>query len=143
MSLEDLLHLDLAYAPPYSAARDPVVIAGAVGQNYYQGDWNPITPQEVKKKMDSGEDIALVDVRNRLELTKQDPLPGAIHIPIDLLRRELQKLDPDKETILYCAQGLRSYLGNRILAMNGFKRVKTMSGGLDNWMYELKSADSS
>jgi NADPH-dependent 2,4-dienoyl-CoA reductase/sulfur reductase-like enzyme/rhodanese-related sulfurtransferase len=143
MSLEDLLHLDLAYAPPYSAARDPVVIAGAVGQNYYQGDWNPITPQEVKKKMDSGEDIALVDVRNRLELTKQDPLPGAIHIPIDLLRRELQKLDPDKETILYCAQGLRSYLGNRILAMNGFKRVKTMSGGLDNWMYEVKSADSS
>jgi rhodanese-related sulfurtransferase len=114
-----------------------------VGQNYYQGDWNPITPQEVKKKMDSGEDIALVDVRNRLELTKQDPLPGAIHIPIDLLRRELQKLDPDKETILYCAQGLRSYLGNRILAMNGFKRVKTMSGGLDNWMYEVKSADSS
>jgi NADPH-dependent 2,4-dienoyl-CoA reductase/sulfur reductase-like enzyme/rhodanese-related sulfurtransferase len=143
MSLEDLLNLDLAYAPPYSAARDPVVIAGAVGQNYYQGDWNPITPQEVKERMDSGEDIALIDVRNRLELSKRDPLPGAIHMPIDLLRRELPKLDPDKETILYCAQGLRSYLGNRILAMKGFKKVSTMSGGLDNWMYELKSTDSS
>jgi rhodanese-related sulfurtransferase len=143
MSLEDLLHLDLAYAPPYSAARDPVVIAGAVGQNYYQGDWNPITPQEVKEKLNSGEDIALIDVRNRLELAKRDPLPGAIHIPIDLLRRELEKLDPHKETILYCAQGLRSYLGNRILAMNGFRRVRTMSGGLDNWMYELESTDSS
>jgi NADPH-dependent 2,4-dienoyl-CoA reductase/sulfur reductase-like enzyme/rhodanese-related sulfurtransferase len=143
MSLEDLLNLDLAYAPPYSAARDPVIIAGALGQNYYQGDWNPVTPHELKQKMDAGEDIALIDVRTRMELAKRGPLPGATHIPIDLLRRELQKLDPDKETILYCAQGLRSYLGNRILAMRGFKRVRTLSGGLDNWMYEVESTDSS
>jgi NADPH-dependent 2,4-dienoyl-CoA reductase/sulfur reductase-like enzyme/rhodanese-related sulfurtransferase len=143
MSLEDLLNLDLAYAPPYSAARDPVIIAGAVGQNYYQGDWNPITPHELKEKMKSGENIALIDVRNRLELAKRAPLPGATHIPIDLLRKELEKLDPHRETILYCAQGLRSYLGNRILAMKGFKRVRTLSGGLDNWMYEVESKDSS
>ena len=138
MSLEDLLNLDLAYAPPYSAARDPVIIAGAVGQNYYQGDWDPITPQELKEKMTSGEDIVLIDVRNRLELKERDPLPGAIHIPIDLLRREVEKLDPHKETIVYCAQGLRSYLGNRILNLKGFRRVKTLSGGLDNWMYEME-----
>jgi NADPH-dependent 2,4-dienoyl-CoA reductase/sulfur reductase-like enzyme len=51
MRLEDLLQLDLAYAPPYSAARDPVIIAGAVGQNYYQGDWDPITaPTNSKRK---------------------------------------------------------------------------------------------
>jgi NADPH-dependent 2,4-dienoyl-CoA reductase/sulfur reductase-like enzyme/rhodanese-related sulfurtransferase len=139
MSTEDLLQLDLAYAPPYSAARDPVIIAGAVGQNYYQGDWIPITPHELKEKMDSGADFTLVDVRTKLELAEKDPLPGAIHIPIDLLRRELGRLDPEKETILYCAQGLRSYLGNRILAMNGFNPVKTLSGGLDNWVYELES----
>ena len=143
MSLEDLLNLDLAYAPPYSAARDPVIIAGAVGQNYYQGDWNPITPRELKEKLDSGEDLALIDVRTRMELAKRGPLPGAIHIPIDLLRRELKKLDPDKETILYCAQGLRSYLGNRILALKGFKRARTLSGGMDNWMYEVEKTDSS
>ncbi|MGD9207595.1 MAG: FAD-dependent oxidoreductase, partial [Syntrophobacterales bacterium] len=53
MRLEDLLQLDLAYAPPYSAARDPVIIAGAVGQNYYQGDWDPISPHELKTKMDA------------------------------------------------------------------------------------------
>ena len=140
MSLEDLLQLDLAYAPPYSAARDPVIIAGAVGQNYYQGDWDPISPHELKEKIDSGEDLTLIDVRNKLELAERGPLTGAIHIPIDLLRRELRKLDPDRETILYCAQGLRSYLGNRILVMNGFKRVKTLSGGLDNWVYEMDSA---
>jgi len=135
MRLEDLLQLDLAYAPPYSAARDPVIIAGAVGQNYYQGDWDPISPHELKAKMDEGESFALVDVRTRLELQERGPLPGALHIPIDLLRKQLQKLDPEKETILYCAQGFRSYLGNRILAMRGFKRVRTLSGGMDNWMY--------
>ena len=139
MVLEDLLQLDLAYAPPYSAARDPVIIAGAVGQNYYHGDWDPITPNELKEKMESGEDFALIDVRTRLELAEIDPLPGAIHIPIDLLRQQLGKLDLERETILYCAQGLRSYLGNRILAMNGFKRARTLSGGLDNWVYELES----
>ena len=140
MRLEDLLQLDLAYAPPYSAARDPVVIAGAVGQNYYQDDWDPISPHELKVKLDGEESFVLVDVRTRLELQERGPLPGAHHIPIDLLRRQLQKLDPDKETILYCAQGLRSYLGNRILAMRGFKRVRTLSGGMDNWMYEGEAA---
>ena len=140
MRLEDLLQLDLAYAPPYSAARDPVIIAGAVGQNYYQGDWDPISPHELKAKMDAGESFVLVDVRTRLELQERGPLPGALHIPIDLLRRQLQKLDPENETILYCAQGFRSYLGNRILDMRGFKRVRTLSGGMDNWMYEGESA---
>jgi NADPH-dependent 2,4-dienoyl-CoA reductase/sulfur reductase-like enzyme/rhodanese-related sulfurtransferase len=144
MSLEDLLHLDLAYAPPYSAAKDPVIVAGAVGQNYYHGDWDPISPKELNEKMQSGEPVTLIDVRTKLELTEIGPIPGAVHIPIDLLRRRLQSLDPEQETILYCAQGLRSYLGNRILAMNGFKKVRTLSGGLDTWTYETKppTADS-
>ncbi len=142
MSHEDLLQLDLAYAPPYSAAKDPVIIAGAVGQNYYQGDWDPISPNELKGKLDAGGEPALVDVRNRLELRKIAPLPGAIHIPIDSLRKKLQDLDPDQEIILYCAQGLRSYLGNRILSMNGFKHVRTLSGGLENWMYEVESGNT-
>jgi rhodanese-related sulfurtransferase len=144
MSLEDLLNLDLAYAPPYSAAKDPVIVAGAVGQNYYQGDWNPISPKELKEKMQSGEPLTLIDVRTKLELSEIGPIPGAVHIPIDLLRRRLQNLDSEQEIILYCAQGLRSYLGNRILAMNGFKKVRTLSGGLDTWTYETEppTADS-
>jgi len=142
MSQEDLLQLDLAYAPPYSAARDPVVIAGALGQNYYLGDWDPISPLELKERLTTEDSHRLIDVRTRLELTKIAPLPGAIHIPIDSLRRKLQDLDPKQETILYCAQGLRSYLGNRILLMNGFEHVRTLSGGLENWMYELEQPDT-
>ena len=92
--------------------------------------------------MDDGKTYTLIDVRTRLELTKIPPLPEAIHIPIDSLRQKLEDLDPEQETILYCAQGLRSYLGNRILLMNGFERVRTLSGGLENWMYELESSDT-
>ncbi len=142
MNHEDLLQLDLAYAPPYSAARDPVIIAGALSQNYYQGDWEPITPRELQEKIQSGNSFTLIDVRNRLEVMKIKALPGAVHIPIDSLRDRLGDLDPQQETVLYCAQGLRSYLGNRILLMNGFENVRTLAGGLENWMYELESSNT-
>lgn len=140
LEVEELVQLDLAYAPPYSAARDPVIIAGAVGQNYYQGDWDPITPRELQDKLRKGEPLALVDVRSPLEVRKTGILPGAIHIPIDSLRSRLGELDPEQETVLYCAQGLRSYIGNRILALHGFKRPRTLTGGVLDWTYGLETS---
>jgi rhodanese-related sulfurtransferase len=47
----------------------------------------------------------------------------------------MSDLDPEKETILYCAVGLRAYVGNRLLAMKGFKNVKTLTGGINSWTY--------
>lgn len=135
MTVDDLLQLDLAYAPPYSSARDPVIVAGALGQNYFAGDWLPITPVELHDKIESGDDFALVDVRTAREVKKLGVIPGAIHIPIDDLRNRLDRLDPGKETVLYCAVGLRSYVGNRLLAMKGFKNVKTLTGGFTTWIY--------
>jgi rhodanese-related sulfurtransferase len=135
MALDDLLQLDLAYAPPFSAARDPVIIAGAVGQNFYVGDWVPITPAELHQKLERGDDFLLVDTRNLLEVKETGIIPGAVHIPIDDLRGAIQGLDPARETILYCVAGLRSYVGNRLLAMKGFKDVKTLTGGLNSWTY--------
>ncbi len=135
MALEDLLQLDLAYAPPYSAARDPVIVAGAIGQNFYAGDWIPITPAELHNKIESREDFVLLDTRTARELKKTGIIPGAVHIPIDELRDRISHMDVDKETILYCAVGLRSYVGHRLLAMKGFKNVKTLTGGMNSWMY--------
>jgi NADPH-dependent 2,4-dienoyl-CoA reductase/sulfur reductase-like enzyme/rhodanese-related sulfurtransferase len=135
MTLEDLLQLDLAYAPPYSAARDPVIVAGALGQNFSVGDWNPLTPSELQQKLHDHGDLVLIDTRTRRELKETGIIPGAIHIPIDDLRDRVKELDPDKETILYCAVGLRSYVGNRLLLMKGFKNVKTLTGGINSWMY--------
>ena len=135
MALDDLLQLDLAYAPPYSAARDPIIIAGAVGQNFYVGDWIPITPAELHQKIERGDDFVLLDTRTIKELKKTGVIPGAIHISIDDLRDRMSDLDPEKETILYCAVGLRAYVGNRLLAMKGFKNVKTLTGGINSWTY--------
>jgi NADPH-dependent 2,4-dienoyl-CoA reductase/sulfur reductase-like enzyme/rhodanese-related sulfurtransferase len=135
MALDDLLQLDLAYAPPYSSARDPVIVAGAIGQNYYAGDWIPVTPAELHQKMEKGDNFVLIDVRTPRELKKRGIIPGAVHIPIDDLRDRISELDPEKETILCCGVGLRAYVGNRLLVMKGFKDVKTLTGGINSWTY--------
>jgi NADPH-dependent 2,4-dienoyl-CoA reductase/sulfur reductase-like enzyme/rhodanese-related sulfurtransferase len=135
MTLEDLLQLDLSYAPPYSSARDPVIVAGALGQNFYVGDWIPVTPAELHEKMKRGHDFILLDTRTAQELKKTGIIPGAIHIHIDDLRDRIGDLDPEKEIVLYCAVGLRSYIGHRLLAMNGFKKLTTLTGGIESWTY--------
>ncbi len=135
MALDDLLQLDLAYAPPYSAARDPVIVAGAIGQNFYVGDWMPITPADLHAKIEAGEEFLLLDMRTARELKKTGVIPGAIHMPIDDLRNRISELDSEKEMVLYCAVGLRSYIGNRLLAMKGFRKVRTLTGGIESWIY--------
>lgn len=138
MQTEDLVHLDLAYAPPYASARDPIIVAGMLQQNIAAGDWRPITPADLWLKMEGGEPFHLVDVRTRRELKKLGKIEGAIHIPIDELRGRLQELEPESPIILYCAVGLRSYLGGRILAMHGYKNVEVLTGGFNAWTYPVK-----
>lgn len=137
MAAADLIHLDLAYAPPYSSARDPIIVAGALHQNYAAGDWQPIAPAALHEKIRTGDDFILVDLRTKRELQQTGIISGAIHIPIDELRDRLAELDREAEIVLYCAVGMRSYLGNRILAMHGFENVSTMTGGIATWTYEL------
>jgi NADPH-dependent 2,4-dienoyl-CoA reductase/sulfur reductase-like enzyme/rhodanese-related sulfurtransferase len=138
MPLDELLHLDLAYAPPYSAARDPVVIAGAIGQNFFEGDWTPITPTALHEKIESRGDLTLIDVRSRKECLKEGMIPGAIHIALDHLRDRIDQLDKDRETVVYCRTGLRSYLATRILMQKGFTRVKNLTGGTMSWVHPMK-----
>ena len=140
MQAEDLIHLDLAYAPPYGSARDLVVVAGALAQNFTVGDWRPITPLVLRDMMKEGGDFTLVDVRTALEVKRGGTIPGARHIPIDELRERMGELEPQRQTVLYCGIGLRSYLGSRILAMNGFTNLLTLSGGVTAWPYELEKA---
>lgn len=141
MLLEELLQLDLAYVPPYSAARDPVVIAGAIGQNFFEGDWISITPRELKGKIERGADLTLIDVRSRDERLREGMIPTAIHIPLDELWDHLDLLDKNRETAVYCATGLRSYLAARTLMQNGFIQVKNLTGGTASWVYPLKRVD--
>ncbi len=140
MRTEDLVHLDLAYAPPFSSARDPIIVAGMLQQNIAAGDWRPITPAALWQKVEGKEPFTLVDVRTGRELRRLGKIAGAVHIPIDELRDRLPELELDAPIVLYCAVGLRSYLGGRILAMHGYKKVEVLTGGFNAWTYPVNSA---
>ncbi|MEW6426886.1 MAG: FAD-dependent oxidoreductase [Thermodesulfobacteriota bacterium] len=138
MQAEDLVHLDLAYAPPYGSARDPVIVSGMLHGNFRDGEWTPVSPAWLAERLAAGADLQIVDVRTPGEVRRSGRIPGAIHIPVDGLRQRVGELDPERETVLYCAVGLRSYLGSRLLAMKGFRRVRTMTGGIMSWTYPLE-----
>ncbi len=137
MTVEDLMHLDLAYAPPFSSARDPIFVCGAIGQNFYNDDYLPVTPAKLNNELKSDVDILVIDVRTKKELRASGVLPGAINIPVDELRNRSNELDKKTEIVLYCGVGLRSYIGLRILKMSGFDKVRSLAGGISSWTYSL------
>lgn len=122
--VEALKELELAYAPPYSSAKDPVNMAGFVADNLLSGkvrfsSWN------VEQDHPGA---TLLDVREDAELMAF-ALPGATHIPLGQLRDRLVELDKDKEIITFCAIGVRSYNAARILMLSGFHDVKVYPAG--------------
>lgn len=131
MTVYDLEELELAYAPPYSSAKDPVNIAGFVAANILKGDVENVTWKEFAGL--NREENILVDLRNKDELEKSGAIEGAVHIPLPELRRNLPELDPDKTIIPFCAVGLRAYVGYRILVQNGF-RARNLSGGFRTYL---------
>ncbi len=121
LSVRDLAGLELCYAPPYGAVRDPVNLAGLVASNALEGlveylHWDQLTGEEL-----------LLDVRKEHEAAK-DPVPGTLGIPLDGLRERLGELPGDRTIAVFCGVGYRSYIAHRILAQRGFK-VRAVSGG--------------
>ena len=121
---DDLKHLEFAYAPPYSSAKDPVNMAGFVAENIRTG---LVSIAEVNETEE--ENVILLDVREEAE-TIAYSIPGAINIPLGRLRKNLSRLDRNKKVIVFCAVGVRAYNGARILAQNGFQNVKIYPGGV-------------
>ena len=126
-TIYDLQELELAYAPPYSSAKDPVNIAGFVAGNVLDGFYKTINAADLINKNQS-EQIQVLDVRE-VEEHEEASIEGSINIPLNNLRERLDELRRDKEVITYCTVGLRSYLATRILAQNGFDRVRNLNGG--------------
>ena len=122
----DLQELELAYAPPFSSAKDPVNMAGYVAENIINGDFRTIHWHELRKT--NKENVCIVDVRTEEE-RKAKFIPGSLHIPIDDLRSRLSELPQNKDIVVYCEIGLRGYLAYRILTQHGFTQVKNLSGG--------------
>ncbi|MDO9394267.1 MAG: FAD-dependent oxidoreductase [Methylotenera sp.] len=125
LTVYDLEELELAYAPPYGSAKDPVNMAGFVAANLLKGDVNFWYAEDYPAAMENG---LTIDVRSANEF-KTWHIPGAINTPLGQLRTQLDSLPKDKPIFLYCRVGFRSYLAYRILVQSGFNQVKTLAGG--------------
>ena len=126
LTVFDLQELELAYAPPFSSAKDPVNMAAYVAGNMLQEDVEVLHWQEVRERVQNG--AYLLDVRFPEEVQMTGTIPGAHHIPLDELRENLDKLPRDREIIAYCQISLRSYIAVRLLLQHGFN-AKNTSGG--------------
>ncbi|QOX65332.1 pyridine nucleotide-disulfide oxidoreductase [Anoxybacterium hadale] len=128
-TIHDLKELELAYAPPYSSAKDPVNMLGFVAENLLNGTaaftgWNEIDQLEESGK----EDYVVLDVTEEMERMAFQ-IPGSCHIPLGQLRTRMNELDQSKLVIPYCAIGVRSYNAARTLMQNGYEKVKVFPGG--------------
>ena len=129
MTVHELEDIELAYAPPFGSAKDPVNLAGMVAQHVVHKDvqnvkWNEIETLNLDQTV-------LLDVRDKNE-REQGYIPNSIHIPLTKLRERYLELPKEKEIIVYCQTGQRSYFADRFLAQKGYK-VKNLSGSYLTW----------
>ena len=137
---DDLANTDLAYAPPYNSALDPLHNAANIIRNKQSGHARALTPMEVESKVQSGDDFVFLDVRSPGEwATYRIEAPQAKLIPLRELRRKLDTLPPDAEIVILCHTSVRAYQAQRILDGAGFKNVKFMDGSIAAWPYELST----
>ncbi|MBL8541633.1 MAG: FAD-dependent oxidoreductase [Betaproteobacteria bacterium] len=124
LAVEDLEELELAYAPPYGSAKDPVNMAGFQAANVLRGDLKLWYAEEWGTLP---ADAVVLDVRSPAE-HEHWRLPGSTLIPLKQLRQRLAELPRERPVYVYCRSGFRSYLAYRVLAQEGFD-VRTLSGG--------------
>ncbi|EKG09455.1 hypothetical protein MPH_13504 [Macrophomina phaseolina MS6] len=126
MTIFDLEHLELAYAPPFGSAKDPVNMAGFVGSNVLRGDTEIVHTEDLANTRDLDQ-MQLVDVRSQKEFARGH-IPFARNLPVNSLRDGLSGLDKSRRVVVYCQVGYRGYLAYRILKQNGFDAVN-LDGG--------------
>lgn len=125
LTVYDLEHLELAYAPPYGSAKDPVNMAGFLAANLLRGDVRFWYAEQVEQRGDA----LVVDVRDPQEYAAWH-LEGAVNIPLRELRDRADELRASgRRVLLYCFVGMRSYYAYRILVQRGVADVATLAGG--------------
>lgn len=126
-----LAELELAYAPPFSSAKDPVNMLGHIADNLRTGIAHAIQWHELDEAITSG--AFVVDVRTAAEFAR-GAIPGAVNIAVDDLRGRLDEL-PEKETpiVVHCQVGLRAHVAAQVLRQHGWAEVANLSGGYLTW----------
>lgn len=129
MTIDDLAQVELCYAPPFGSAKDPVNLAGMVAENVLGGlvemaQWNEVEHLDPNR-------TTVLDVRDQPERDR-GAIEGSVHIPLAELRGRLAELHKNREYVVHCASGQRSYSAVRILRQNGF-RARNLSGSYKTW----------
>jgi NADPH-dependent 2,4-dienoyl-CoA reductase/sulfur reductase-like enzyme/rhodanese-related sulfurtransferase len=128
LTIQDLMNLELAYAPAFGSAKDAVNQAGYVGDNVFTGKTENVQWHEVEKLQETG--TVLVDVRTDSE-NQAGAIPGAILIPVNDLRKRIEEVR-GKELVVHCAVGQRGHTAVQLLAGFGIK-ARNLSGGYTTW----------
>ena len=133
MTVFDLENLDLAYAPPFGSANDPVNIAGFVASHIARGDIATVAPETWQPNGDF-----LLDVRDEDEVAEFGGLAEAVNIPLSKLRDNIERLPLDRRIVTYCQKGQRGYLAACALHGRGFENVANLRGGFLQAKLNLK-----
>ncbi len=126
--VEDLFHLDLAYAPSFSTTKDPVMYTGMILENAIHGGRPLMTAQELDSLMQTGEHYTLIDARVPAQYEKSH-VQTARNIPHEKLREAVASLDKGTVAVTYCNKGTTGNAAQNILLGKGFKKVYNLSGG--------------
>ena len=135
----DLQEVEVAYAPPYNSAKDPVNIAGYVAENMINGEHETFRYFEIDELLQDS-NYQLLDVRTKME-NRLGTIKDSINIDVNELRDNLGSLNRDKTYLVFCQVGLRGYLAYRILVQNGFK-VKNLDGGYRLWNHTVQDQEN-
>jgi CoA-disulfide reductase len=131
LTVHDLQDLELAYAPPYSSAKDPVNMAGYVAGNIVDEMVETVQWHEIDQIIEDGGIV--VDVREPIE-REAGFINGTINIPLGAIRERLEELPKDKPIYVSCQVGLRGYLASRILTQHGYNAIN-VDGGYKTYKY--------
>lgn len=128
LTIDDLMNLELSYAPAFGSAKDAINQAGYVGNNIFTGKTESVQYGDLADKMAAG--ALLVDVRSESE-NAAGHIPGSVLIPVDTLRENLDQLE-GKEVIVHCAVGQRGHTAVQLLKGHGIN-AKNLDGGYTTW----------
>lgn len=136
MKIWDLVNLNLSYHPEYGSAKDSINILGMIGENIKKGEYRQMDVEELKDMINNKQDITIINVRTNREFG-MGHIEGALNIPVDELRGNLDKLDRNSKIVVHCRTSYRSYLAYLILKNSGFKNVWNLNGSYLSWIRKI------
>ncbi len=137
MTVDQLAHVDLGYAPPFSPVLDNLITAANVAKNKLEGRFLGISSVELYHRLENKDPILVLDVRTPTEV-HQFRLKGSFSIPLGSLRSRLYELPREAEIVTVCNYSLRAYEAAVILRQAGYNSVSVLDGGLCMWPYDLE-----